>query len=262
MEKINPDGFFYTDRDRITRQSAQIVMSHLLPNLYVKSAIDIGCGVGTWLSVLNDDYGVSDLKGLDGEWVDPALLKISTEQFTTVNLADGSSLISQLSRRWDLAISLEVAEHLPPECAYDFVRSLTVSAPLVLFSAAIPTQGGHGHLNEQWPEYWAELFSRLGYICCDGIRPSVWWDDCVLQQYRQNTLLFAEPLLVEENRWLSEIAARTSRQVLSMVHPLYWLQRANPPMPSVRVAMGLTRRCIGRAVMRGVSVLVGRKRSI
>ena len=57
----------------------------------------------------------------------------------------------QIDRRFDLALSLEVAEHLPPECGSEFVQTLTDLSSVILFSAAIPFQGGTDHLNEQWP---------------------------------------------------------------------------------------------------------------
>jgi hypothetical protein len=77
-------------------------------------------------------------------------------------LVDDGSRITQTTdiRTFDLAICLEVAEHLPPEAAEGFIDSLTRLAPVVLFSAAITFQVGNQHLNGQWPDYWATLFRR------------------------------------------------------------------------------------------------------
>src|SRR5262249_14104781 len=77
-------------------------------------------------------------------------------------------------RRFDLAICLEVAEHLPSDCAADLVTNLCNAADVVLFSAATPGQGGTRHINEQRPSYWSHLFSRNGYRCLDAIRPIIW----------------------------------------------------------------------------------------
>ena len=66
-----------------------------------------------------------------------------------------------LERKFDLAISLEVAEHLKSSSSEDFVQSLTTLAPMILFSAAIPHQGGLHHINEQWLEYWGDLFNKI-----------------------------------------------------------------------------------------------------
>jgi hypothetical protein len=63
-------------------------------------------------------------------------------------------------------------------------------APVVLFSAAVPGQGGHGHVNEQWPAYWVERFSSLGFHCSGALRWRFWRDERVEHWYAQN-LLFA-----------------------------------------------------------------------
>jgi 2-polyprenyl-3-methyl-5-hydroxy-6-metoxy-1,4-benzoquinol methylase len=59
-----------------------------------------------------------------------------------------------LEKEFDLVVSLEVAEHLPASAADQFVNTLVKHGKKILFSAAIPGQGGQDHLNEQWPDYW------------------------------------------------------------------------------------------------------------
>lgn len=100
------------------------------------------------------------------------------------------SFISE--RRYDLAISLEVAEHLPPHRAKNFVGLLTDLSDFILFPAAIPFQGGKNHVNEQWQDYWTELFESHAYILFDFIRGKIWKDDRIPPWYRQNILFFAQ----------------------------------------------------------------------
>jgi hypothetical protein len=95
-----------------------------------------------------------------------------------------------LDRAFDLACSLEVAEHLPEHVARAFVRALANSAPAILFGAATPGQGGEGHVNEQWQDYWVSLFEDEGYRPVDAIRPHVWGNQHVAWWYQQNTLLY------------------------------------------------------------------------
>src|SRR6185437_3265527 len=97
-----------------------------------------------------------------------------------------------VGRRFDLACSLEVAEHLPRERASDFVGLLTRSAPIVLFSAAIPGQGGNHHINEQWQSYWSELFRSRSFQAFDCIRPIVYGNPAVDWWYRQNTIVYCD----------------------------------------------------------------------
>ena len=202
---------FYATRDKATRYSAETMLGLVLKRIGpVRSAVDVGCGVGTWLSVLRD-RNVEDIQGYDGPWVERELLEIPPECFEQVELSHALPIIT---RRYDLAISLEVAEHLPAEKAAAIVKMLTVLSDSVLFSAAIPGQGGTGHINEQWPKYWIKLFEAHGYGVDDSIRPQTWNDSKIPVWYRQNTLVF--------------IKADESMPVLDLVHPELYMAHAQP----------------------------------
>jgi hypothetical protein len=123
----------------------------------------------------------------------------------------------KLERQFDLTVCLEVAEHLPSKSAEGLVESLVALAPAVLFSAAIPKQGGTGHVNEQWPDYWRELFRRYGYERSDVIRKAIWNKPGVKFWYRQNIFLFAKEGLIEANPLLREAAA--GEDDLLLIHP-------------------------------------------
>ena len=97
-----------------------------------------------------------------------------------------------LATRYDAVITIEVAEHLAPERADSFVDDLCRHADTVVFSAAIPGQGGKGHKNEQWQSYWAEKFEARGFATFDVFRPNLLRDPGVLPWFRQNILLFAK----------------------------------------------------------------------
>ena len=92
------------------------------------SAADVGCGVGTWLRELQS-RGVEDIQGIDGPWVESSLLCIPQEKFLRANMGAGE--IPTIGRRFDLAISLEVAEHLGPDLAEQFVALLTSSSRIL-----------------------------------------------------------------------------------------------------------------------------------
>jgi hypothetical protein len=156
--------------------------------------VDVGCGTGAWLSVFRE-HGITDMLGLDGPYVSPAQLLIPLECFRARDLAKPFNV----DGFFDLAISLEVAEHLPEASASTFVSALCRAAPVVLFSAAVPGQGGVNHLNEQWPEYWRRLFALQGYRMFDPIRSQIWHDERVSLWYRQNMFLFVHADLVEKS---------------------------------------------------------------
>ena len=234
---------FFSDRHQRTVHSANTILAIALDQLpTVRSAVDVGCGVGTWLSVLKD-RGITDVQGVDGEWVDTSLLVIPPESFLKADLTKPLDV----QRRFDLAISLEVAEHLPPECAEDFVATLVRLSDFVLFSAAIPHQGGRNHLNEQWQEYWAELFTQHGYRSVDAIRSRVWNDPAIDTWYKQNTLLYVKGERLPELRSAGDSV--TPPPMLSVVHPdLY--QAKLRRMNSVSGALPLFPRAIKNWVKR------------
>lgn len=167
--------------------SADIVVPHVLSLFDVSSVVDVGCGVGGWLQVF-DRHGIEDYLGVDGNYIPRDMLKISTERFRPADL----TALPDFGRRFDLACSLEVAEHLPEESASKFVAGLVKAAPIVLFSAAIPWQGGTSHVNEQWPTYWAALFASHGYVAVDCIRPAIYDNERIEWWYRQNILIFCQ----------------------------------------------------------------------
>ena len=97
-----------------------------------------------------------------------------------------------LPNRFDLAICTEVAEHVKRESAAILVESLAQAADVIAFGAAIPMQGGHGHINEQWPSYWRALFAKSGYQAYDIVRPVHWSDREIHYWYRQNMFVYVK----------------------------------------------------------------------
>src|SRR5579871_2089663 len=151
--------------------SAQVIVPLVMALVRPVSVIDVGCGVGTWLSIFAG-LGVSDVYGVDGPYVDQNQLFIPRENFLPADLTQAFSC----PRKFDLVVCLEVAEHLPSTASSTLIDTLTSLGPVLLFSAAIPFQGGTNHINEQWPEYWAALFAERGFEPFDCVRPVVWND--------------------------------------------------------------------------------------
>jgi SAM-dependent methyltransferase len=217
---------FYKNHRDGSRRSARQIVPLVLELVQPKSVIDVGCGVGAWLAVFNE-CGVEDFCGIDGDYVDRNMLEIPEQRFFVSDLTKPI----QLNRQFDLVVSFEVAEHLPDTCAEMFVDSLTKLGPVILFSAAIPHQGGTRHVNEQWPEYWVKYFQATGYSVIDCIRRKIWANDNVDYCYAQNTFLFVGKDYLEKNALLKAEHESTNPASLSIVHPnkylevIGWIQR-------------------------------------
>jgi SAM-dependent methyltransferase len=219
---------FYADQRTGARSSARVVVPLVLSLVQARRVIDVGCGVGAWLATFRE-HGVEDVWGVDGDYVDRALLEIPRERFVAADLRQPF----RMDPPFDLALSLEVAEHLPPESADTFVRTLTGLATVVLFSAAIPFQGGMEHLNEQWPAYWAERFAAGGYVAVDCLREQIWDDERVQWWYAQNVLLFARGDALTRHPALARARGQTAAmRPRALIHPgkylavIDWCQRS------------------------------------
>jgi SAM-dependent methyltransferase len=209
---------WFAARAAATRSSAKAIVPYIVEIVQPRSIVDVGCGPGSWLAVAAE-IGVSRVVGIDGDWIDRDQLEISVDCFVPRDLLRDRI---RLNETFDLAFSLEVAEHLPIERASAFVHELVTLAPVVLFSAAVPFQGGTAHRNEQWPEYWERLFGEHDYVGVDCVRPRYWNDERVRYFYAQNAVLYVDKGRLKEFPGLGA-AVPLGEPVNSLVHPRLYL---------------------------------------
>lgn len=220
MTSLYTDQFYNSHKD-LTRTSANRYASMLLEHFQPRSVVDVGCGRGIWLSVFGEQ-GAQRLVGFDGSWNQPGDIVDPKIEYHAVNLTQPV----QLNEKFDLAISVEVAEHLPKSADFGFVESLTGLADVVIFSAAFVQQGGVGHVNETYHSEWAQLFSAWGYDVYDIFRAQVWEDDSVAWWYQQNTFLYVNQqhsltqLLQQKN-----IMPVKNTKFMNCVHPYLYAQK-------------------------------------
>jgi hypothetical protein len=198
--------------------SARKVLPILNDIFHPSSVIDVGCGVGSWLKIWHEEVGVKDIQGVEGPYLSPDLLQIDKKHVLFQDL----KAPLQINRKYDLAMSLEVAEHLPSSHAKQFVQTITSLSDVVLFSAAIPGQEGTYHINEQAPEYWADIFRAQGYDAIDLIRPKIWGNPQVEWWYQQNILLYLKSSRVAEFPALADALRATVPNYLLRIHPVLY----------------------------------------
>jgi len=186
--KKNYGKSFYGDADN-RKRNAHTVLSIVFDNvLKPKSMVDVGCGLGHWLTVANKDFGIEKIMGIDGNYVQKENFLIPWENFVRHNLENEL----EVDDHFDLCISIETAEHLPEDKAGLFAGTLTSLADVVLFSGAAPFQKGVHHLNENTPSYWASKFAEKDFVCFDIIRDMLWNIEDINCIYPQNLLLFVK----------------------------------------------------------------------
>jgi hypothetical protein len=212
------------------QRSAEAVVPRLYELILPKTVADIGGGEGWWgraffdrgcdVLIADDSIDVWKFEAFgspDPHRIDFLPVDLRSRSWAS-RVVDERAEIAHIhggSPTFDLAVCLEVAEHLPAELADDLVAGLCAVSRRIVFSAAIPGQGGHGHLNEQWPAYWAEKFETFGLYAHDFIRSEFWNDELVEPWYRQNLLFFTD---IQASTGYAEIPSPDGLP-LSLVHP-------------------------------------------
>jgi SAM-dependent methyltransferase len=187
------DDTFFDTADQTAAVSAEGLIKRFVAELPVKSVLDVGCGRGVWLSRWLQ-HGASDVIGVDGPYVDTNRLHIPRPSFLARDVSEPFAL----DRQFELVQSLEVAEHLPEAKAETFVDNLVRHGHMILFSAAIPGQGGEHHVNEQPWEYWRAKFAARGYQPFDFLRPRMRDDSSIFFCYRFNSILYVHDRAVAQ----------------------------------------------------------------
>lgn len=201
---------FFDDEDKDSLLAARIIVPLIVDKYHPASVLDVGCGVGNWLHEFMIQ-GVQDVIGIDF-YVDRQNLTFPVSKYRAVDLRKRFTL----GRRFDVTICLEVAEHIPKESSIALIDSITETSNIVIFSAAIPSQGGTHHINEQWAEYWSDLFSAKGFLPFDGLRGLIWTDKRLSFWYRQNILVYVRPTIIKQRKFPGTLKGGLR---LSVVHP-------------------------------------------
>lgn len=179
------DEAFYAAQVEGSLRSARILLEILWRHIQPRRVLDVGCGRGAWLSACGE-RGAKILHGIDGYWNRGDAMIDDKIAYQSSDLE--KSL--RIDEHYDLAICLEVAEHLDPSRGQQFIKSLTTASNVILFSAAYSNQGGTSHINEQPHTYWGKTFLELNYLPFDLFRQEIWGNDQVEFWYRQNAFLF------------------------------------------------------------------------
>jgi len=209
----------FAEERRRTLLSAAIVARRVLEIMPVRSVVDVGSGVGLWLKAFAES-GVERELGIDGDYTDRDRLEIDRACFVGHDL--NQPLAGLQLGRFDLAMSLEVGEHLLPSRADSLVDDLCALSDLVMYGAAIERQGGDYHVNEQWQSYWVQKFVGRGYLAYDVLRPAIWSEPEVYYWYKQNTILYVKRGSAAHAHFEKRFHA-PSTAMFDIVHPeLYW----------------------------------------
>ena len=215
------DHQFYLRSHERTKDSPSKILPMLFSLKRINSVVDVGCGIGAWLECAKA-LGATNVRGIEGPWINKRVARVDTRDLQIHDL----EVRLAVGRKFDLVISLEVAEHLSPPRARSFVDDLCELGDMILFSAAIPGQGGKHHINEQWQSFWAKQFFDNNFRAFDFIRPAIWSQADIPVWYRQNILTFARVGSNADAAFSSVTGAIEDHSILDIVHPSLYLTHA------------------------------------
>jgi len=206
------DHHFYDKLEKEVLKSSKVLAPIIVNKYNPKSILDIGCGNGIWLKTF-EDYGINDYLGTDGDYVNEDIFRADYSKFIAKNLESEVNF----NKKFDLAISLEVGEHISKHSSETYIKSICKHSDLIIFSAAIPGQKGTNHINENPQSFWAELFKKQGFHPYDEIRPIIWYDSRILYWYRQNIIVYKK----ETN------TKPPTNKELNLIHPEFKFREMN-----------------------------------
>lgn len=224
MKKYN--SRFYNSVSQRGATAAQIVANTISKSIKPMSIIDIGSGEGIWLNTMAKKFpSVKKLTAIDLQNHDTSYL----QELQNLNAAfefkaQNFEISTQLpGSSYDLAICLEVLEHLNKHSAEKLAIEISDKCSLLIFSAAMKGQGGTHHINEQPLEYWVNLFTSLGYVPLDVLRPALTKNADVANYYKYNMLIFWHPENTIKNKTALDLENLLTANLpfIKDIRPLY-----------------------------------------
>ena len=179
------DETFFRYLQQGSTRSAEVIVPIILDRLKISSVLDVGCGAGAWLAQYRK-AGLPRSIGVDGDYVTASSLLIPSSAFVPFDIVQPFDL----GERFDMVQCLEVGEHVPTDSSRTLIANLVLHSDIILFSAAVPGQGGENHINEQPYEFWRSLLAAHGFSPYDFLRPLIRGNSHVEPWYRHNAILY------------------------------------------------------------------------
>lgn len=149
-----------------------------------------------------------EILGVEGEWLDKNKLHVDESLILIKDLEKPLTI----HKRFDLALCLEVVEHLSESSADVIVDTLTGLSDIIIFSAAIPGQKGQNHINEQYIEYWEKKFKKKDYLIYDELREIFWNNPNIDVWYKQN-------IFIVMKKGVNRFGFKENQKIKTKIHP-------------------------------------------
>jgi hypothetical protein len=158
LDRIYDRAFFeeWGPRHEKYVESARIITNVLHDLLHPARLLDLGAGCGVYSHSFME-------KGVQVVAIDGAAPPAEHSYPVPVQARDLTVPFENVWGAFDLALCLEVAEHIPEPLADTFLDNILRFSDRLVLSAAQPNQGGHHHVNEQPKRYWVAKLAAKGF---------------------------------------------------------------------------------------------------
>jgi len=157
------DAYYYAhgcgnpyQRDDVWLNFFTGIAGRLIDDIAPTTVLDAGCAMGFLVEKLRE-------RGVKAFGVDISEYAIQNVHPDIRDYCWVGSVLEVFPQRYDLIVSIEVLEHLPPEEAQLAISNLCAHSDDIIFSSTPLDYTEPTHLNVQPPEHWAKLFARQGF---------------------------------------------------------------------------------------------------
>ena len=153
------DTFDYDEIWREEKPFADRLAYWIKNRLHPEKVLDVGCGPGMHVYSLRDQNVIAWGYDIDSRVKNQPYLR----QVSMFDIED----------QGDVVLCIEVAEHLETHLNADIVQAIRrclTPRGILIWTAAIPGQGGVGHINCQPQQYWHNMFVQAGLLPLSDLR--------------------------------------------------------------------------------------------
>jgi SAM-dependent methyltransferase len=129
----------------------------IVRDLRPSSVLDAGCAMGFLVEALR-------ARGVEAWGIDVSEYAISQVHESVQEYCSVGSIAEPLPRRYDLIVSIEVLEHIPPTDGAAAISALCAATDRILLSTTPDDFAEATHLNVQPPEVWSAALAREGFL--------------------------------------------------------------------------------------------------
>jgi len=217
----NSEKTYWTPQEHLARYGKNFnngMAEYIAHTLKPGSILEFGCGLGLYCDFLKTELDINRVFGIEPEPMSGGFDSPNGPIQLTIDIFSDKHP-EPLEQKFDLVMSIEVAEHIPREkhnFLFDFLVSHTSN--WIVFSGARIGQGGHGHIAERDEEDWKAEFLKRGMVFQDELTRNIRLAcNKINVNHQQNLMVFKRPSGYEGLDHIEQQAQPYLKDILTLV---------------------------------------------